>query len=73
MSDYRLIEFYRSEDALDGIEFDNPYQYETDEGYFIGLAHDIISGQQRTFALIEDPQTNEIFYIDFKLLKAFKD
>ncbi|OUO17597.1 hypothetical protein B5F90_10720 [Alistipes sp. An31A] len=73
MSDYRLIEFYRSEDALDGIEFDNPHQYETDEGYFIGLAHDIINGQQRTFALIEDPQTKEIFYIDFKLLKAFKD
>ena len=73
MKDFRTVVFYKSEDAMDGIDFDNPHQYDTDEGYFIGLAHDIVGGEQRTFAVIENPETKDIFYIDFKLLKAFKD
>lgn len=39
----------------------------------IGLAHDVVSGEQRTFAIIENPETKDIFHIDFKLLKSFKD
>ena len=58
---------------MDGVDFDNPHQYDTDEGYFIGLAHDVVSGEQRTFAIIENPETKDIFHIDFKLLKSFKD
>ena len=58
---------------MDGVDFDNPHQYDTDEGYFIGLAHDVVNGEQRTFAVIENPETKDIFYIDFKLLKSFKD
>jgi len=73
MKDFRTVIYYKSEDALDGIEFDNPNQFATAEGRFLGLAHDIVAERQRTFAVIENPDTKEIFYIDFKLLKAFKD
>ena len=73
MKDFRTVIYYKSEDALDGIEFDNPDQFVTEEGRFLGLAHDIVGEQQRTFAVIENPETKDIFYIDFKLLKSFKD
>ena len=73
MKDFKTVIYYKSEDALDGIEFDNPNQFATEEGRFLGLAHDIVEEQQRTFAVIENSETKEIFYVDFKLLKAFKD
>ncbi len=59
MGDFRTVIFYKSEDAMDGVDFDNPHQYDTDEGYFIGF--DV--GEQRTFAIIENPETKDIFHI----------
>ena len=37
MKDFRTVIYYKSEDALDGIEFDNPNQFATAEGRFLGL------------------------------------
>lgn len=34
MGDFRTVIFYKSEDAMDGVDFDNPHQYDTDEGYY---------------------------------------
>ena len=73
MKDFRTVIFYKSEDAMDGVDFDNPHQYDTDEGYFIGLAHDVVSGDQRTFAIIENPETKESLHREWKLLKSCKD
>lgn len=49
MGDFRTVIFYKSEDAMDGVDFDNPHQYDTDEGYFIGLAHDVVRWAVRTY------------------------
>ena len=27
MGDFRTVIFYKSEDAMDGVDFDNPHQY----------------------------------------------
>ena len=34
MGDFRTVIFYKSEDAMDGVDFDNPHQYDTDEGFY---------------------------------------
>ena len=31
MGDFRTVIFYKSEDAMDGVDFDNPHQYDTDD------------------------------------------
>lgn len=28
MGDFRTVIFYKSEDAMDGVDFDNPHQYD---------------------------------------------
>ena len=60
MGDFRTVIFYKSEDAMDGVDFDNPHQYDTDEGYFIGLAHDVVSGEPVSYTHLTLPTNREV-------------
>ena len=71
----RLVEYFLSEGALDGSLFDDPHQYDTEQGLLLCFAEQIhfINEQpfQETIAIIEDPETREIKKVRVSLLKHF--
>ena len=75
MSINRKVEYYLHGEAQDGVYLDMPNQYETAEGILHEFAGSIkeIDGKpfQVTEAIIEDPETGDVKYIDYRLIKRF--
>ena len=68
-----LIEYYVSEDALDGIHDDNPHQYDTKTALLIKIVEVLQWDDDRPLviskALVEDVETGEFHLVPCELLK----
>lgn len=75
MSINRKVEYYLHGEAQDGVYQDMPNQYETAEGILHEFTGSIkeIDGKpfQVTEAIIEDPETGDVKYVDYRLIKRF--
>ena len=69
----QLIEYYNSIAALDGIDTDNPHQFDSSIGYLIDLVQTVQWFDEKPYpvtqALVENLDTGELSLIDCKLLK----
>ena len=73
----KLIEYYLSLAALDGIDTDNPHQYDTEVGILVEFVETLVWIDEKPFiitnALVENPETGDVKLVDCQLLKRFID
>ena len=71
----KLVEYYISLDALDGIDTNNAHQYDTNTGILIKFIETVAWLDEKPFqvtkALIENAESGDVHLIDPQLIKRF--